>query len=277
MEVITLSLRGRPFIQSFSLESDFRANQVRDHDACLSYVCSGTQEIFSPTGKIVTKDGEGVLMKCGNYVAGTVGATPISAYHGVAFHMNLETIKKAFAGKDLGFLKVSNNVKMVDPSVKISQNKMLENFISSLTFYFECPELAKEEILALKLQELVYILCDSGKNPIATQIIGTLETHDQIAFDEIISANLFSGLSLNELAHLTARSESSFKRDFRKWYQESPAKYFKIKRLEKAADLLKHSKLQVNEIAWDCGFESAAHFGAAFLASHGKTPKQFRA
>jgi AraC-like DNA-binding protein len=277
MEVTTLNLWGHPFADCLSIESSFRRNQETRDDACLAYVQSGTSEIYAPTGKIVVKNGESILMKCGNYVTGIVGATPTSVFCSVVFHMNLKSIKNAFDGKDIGFLRVENESKIVDPSLKIGHSVQMDSFIASLAPYFENPDLVRDEILALKLQELIYILCDSGKNPLAIQIIGSLQSRGQIAFEDIIAANLYSSLNIGELAHLTSRSESSFKRDFRKWYKESPSKYFKIKRLEKAADLLKSTKLQVNEIAWDCGFENAAHFGASFLTFYGQTPKEYRA
>jgi AraC-like DNA-binding protein len=277
MEVTTLNLYGQAFADCLSMDSSFRGNQLSQDDACLAYVGSGTSEIYSPSGKIIVKDGESILMKCGNYITGVVGATPTSVFQSVIFHMNLESIKKAFIGKDIGFLKVDNESKKVDPSLKIGHSLQMESFIASLTLYFDNPKLVKDEIMALKLQELVYILCDSGKNPVATQIIGSLHSTDQLAFDDIIAANMYSGLSISELAHLSARSESTFKRDFKKWYKESPAKYFKAKKLQKAAGLLKNTTLQVNEIAWDCGFENAAHFGTSFLSFYGQTPKEYRA
>ena len=276
MELIRLNLWGRPFVDCLTLESDFRVNQVMEDDACFSYVQSGTQEIYSTTGKIVAKDGESILMKCSNFIADNVRAESTSAFGSVVFHLNFHTVKKAFEGKEINFLRLNDESKLVRPSLKIDHSQQMDAFISSLTPYFDSPNIAKEEILVLKLQELVYLLCDSGENPIATQIIGSLQSEDHITFDDIISANLHSGLNISELAHLTARSESSFKRDFKKWYKESPAKYFKTKRLEKAADLLKNTELRVNEIAWDCGFENAAHFGASFRSLFGKTPKEYR-
>ena len=277
MEVITLSLWGQSFVDCFSLNSNFRGNQVMNDDACLSYVNSGTQEIYTPSGKIIAKNGESILTKCGSFVAENIGDTSSSVFSSVIFHLNLKTIKKAFEGKDIGFLTIDNKSKKIESSVKFNNNQLIENFVASMTLYFENPDLAKEEIMVLKLQELIYILCDSGENPLAAQIIGTLQSQEQIAFNDIITANIYSVLSISELAHLTARSASSFKRDFRKWYNESPSKYFKTKRLEKAADMLINTKLRVNEIAWDCGFENAAHFGNSFRSSFGQTPKQYRA
>lgn len=277
MEIKSLELFGHSFAECFTLNQGFRTTNEMRNDACLAYVQSGQQEIYSPTQKLVARNNESILMKCGNYVANFKDVTPTSEFKSVVFHLDPEVIKKAFGNEDLNFLRVSKPQHALDPALKIAQNELLDSFVASMIPYFNNPQLAKEELLLLKLKELIYILSDSGKNQIATQIIGTLYSPEEIAFDEIISANIYNNLSIAELAHLTSRSESTFKRDFKKWYSDSPAKYFKTKRLEKAADLLQNSSLQIGEIAWDCGFENAAHFSDSFRTFYGKSPKVYQA
>ncbi len=276
MEVKTIDLMGHTFAECFTLDQNFRINREMRNDACLAYIQSGTQEVYSPTQKIVARDKESILMKCGNYIANFRDVSPMAQFKSVVFHLDPEVIKKAFGEHELGFLRVKRSGMRLDPALKIEQNKLLDSFVNSMMPYFNYPTLVREELLLLKLKELVYILSDSGNNEIVSQLLGTLYTKEEIEFDEIISANLYNNLSITELAHLTARSESSFKRYFTKYYEESPAKYFKEKRLEKAAGLLKDSSLLISEIAWDCGFENAAHFSDSFRAYFGKSPKVFR-
>jgi AraC-like DNA-binding protein len=277
MEVVTLSLWGQPFIDCLSLNANFRANLEMQDDACLSYVHSGTQEIYAPSGKIVAKDGESILTKCSNFVADNEVDKIRSEFRSVVFHINFNIVKRAFEGKDISFLRPGNAIETDESSLKIGYSQQMESFVESLTMYFDNPDLAREEILVLKLQELVYILCETGKNDVVNLIIRSLQFRNEIGFEEIISSNVYNNLNIRELSHLTARSESSFKRDFTRYYKVSPAKYFKTKRLEKAAELLRSSNLQVNEIAWDCGFENAAHFGTSFRTFFGQTPKEYRA
>ena len=163
-----------------------------------------------------------------------------------------------------------------DPALKMEQNELLDSFVLSMMPYFDNPQMAKDELLLLKLKELVYILSDFGNNLVVNQIIGTLYSPEEIAFDEIITANTYNNLSIPELAHLTSRSESTFKRDFKKWYNDSPAKFFKTKRLEKSADLLKISDTPISEIAWECGFENPAHFSASFHDNYNQSPRDYR-
>ncbi|PCH98657.1 MAG: hypothetical protein COB85_01230 [Bacteroidetes bacterium] len=276
MQKTSLSLFGHVFAESFTLDQEFRLPSVMRNDACLAYVHTGKQEVYSSTQKLVIKDRESILMKCGNYIANFVDITPTSQFKSVIFHLDPESIKKAFGDKDLSFLKISERRKGIDPALKIDRSSLLDSFVQSMQPYFENPDLANEALLSVKLQELVYILSNSGKNQLATQIIGTLYSPEEIAFNEIIEANIYHSLSISELAHLTLRSDSTFKRDFQKWYKQSPAKYFKTKRLEKAAELLTTTSLQINEIAWDSGFENAAHFSDSFHTHFGKSPKEYR-
>jgi AraC-like DNA-binding protein len=276
MEVNTIDLMGNTFAECFTLDQNFRINGEMRNDACLAYIQSGTQEVYSPTQKIIAKDKESILMKCGNYIANFRDVSPTAQFKSVVFHLDPEVIKNAFGEHELGFLRVKKSGRRLDSALKIKQSELLDSFVNSMMPYFNHPTLVREELLLLKLKELVYILSDSGNNEIVSQLLGTLYTKEEIEFDEIISANLYNNLSITELAHLTAKSESSFKRYFTKYYKESPAKYFKVKRLEKAAGLLKDSSHLISEIAWDCGFENAAHFSDSFRAYFGTSPKVYR-
>jgi AraC-like DNA-binding protein len=276
MERTSIDLYGHTFAECISIEGSIRGTRYKRDDACLSYVETGKQEIYSASQRVVAANKESILMKCDNYVTSFGNEVSNAKSKAVVFHLDLESIKKAFGDKDLDFLKVDRTDAPIDPALKIDRSELLDSFVASMQPYFDKPQIANDNLLAVKLQELVYILTDSGNNPLATQIIGTLHSPEEIAFDEIISANLYNNLSLSEMAHLTARSESSFKREFSKWYKDSPAKYLKTKRLEKAAELLKSSSLQIREIAWETGFENAAHFSTSFVKHFGHSPKEFR-
>ncbi|MBL4592859.1 MAG: helix-turn-helix transcriptional regulator [Flavobacteriales bacterium] len=276
MEVISLELYGQPFAESFTFSNDFRIPQEMHNDACLAYVVEGAHQLISSTKTLTLNTRDSVLMKCGNYLAFSNGVSAISPMKGVAFHFNPETIKKAFGSRDLNFLKVEVNKEPVDPAVALGQNELIDGFVESLTPYFNNKNLVNDDLLSVKLVELVTILVNSRNNPLVAYIMGTINSPEHLEFDKVIEANLYNNLSIPELAHLTYRSESKFKRDFNAYYSESPAKYLKSKKLEKAAKLLNGSSMQVGEIAWDCGFENAAHFSTSFTKIYGVSPREFK-
>ena len=91
-----------------------------------------------------------------------------------------------------------------------------------------------------------------------------------------IENNLFSMLSLSELAHLCNMSLPTFNRKFKAIYRESPRKYITDKKLSKAKNLLVNTSLSIGEIAYQCGFDSVSTFNRVFKTAFKKNPTSYR-
>ncbi len=89
---------------------------------------------------------------------------------------------------------------------------------------------------------------------------------------DIMEANFSYNLSLEEFARISQRSLTIFKKEFTQLFQTSPGKWLIKKRLDYARSLLVSSEKNVNEIAYDCGFESATHFSRVFKEQFGLSP-----
>lgn len=269
-------LYGLPFVQVATFQKDFRLAPEMNNDACLAYVKAGTYEVFSSTNRITARNNESILMKCGNYIADFKQDANKNYFRNILFHLDPVSIKRVFSNKDLGFLKDKASEKKKQAAVKINSNELMDSFVESMMPYIKNPKLVTENLMEVKLQELIYILCESDDPYSINYILGTLFIQEQLEFENIIEANLFNNLSIEELAHLAIRSESSFKRDFKKAYGTSPAKYIKRRRLEKAEKLLRNTNVTISNIAWDCGFENLAHFSNSFRLEYGRSPRAYR-
>jgi len=91
-----------------------------------------------------------------------------------------------------------------------------------------------------------------------------------------MEANFYYNLALEEFAKLSHRSLSTFKRDFQKYYHQSPGKWLLQKRLDYSAVLLKNPALNVSQVAFDCEFEDLSHFSRAFKEKFGVPPANYR-
>lgn len=56
----------------------------------------------------------------------------------------------------------------------------------------------------------------------------------------------------------------------------SPSVFIRRIRLERAADLLLQSKFEVQQIAYQVGFESSSYFILCFKEAYGRTPMEYR-
>ena len=152
----------------------------------------------------------------------------------------------------------------------------MKNYIESLLYYFDNPILVNEDLVKLKLKEIIMLLHKTDKLGMVNELISGIFNPKEIEFKEIIETHLYNNLKLEELAALCGLSLSTFKREFVKQYKSSPAKYIKQRRLEKAAELLRISNLRISDIAYDTGFQDLAHFSKSFVKVYGCPPTAYR-
>ena len=71
-------------------------------------------------------------------------------------------------------------------------------------------------------------------------------------------------------------SLSTFKRNFKSVFNESPGRWITDKRITLASQFLNASDKTVSEIAYDCGFEDPSHFIKVFKKHVNVTPLVYR-
>ena len=140
----------------------------------------------------------------------------------------------------------------------------------SLSPYFNDPSQVNPGLLRLKVMELLYNVMDCSKN-IFRQML-QLRQPVKVDVHRVVEDNYTSPISLEELAYLSGRSLSSFKRDFQSIYGEPPAKWIREKRLSRAQQMLRSTQLSVADVAYSLGFENPTHFSRIFKQQFGYSP-----
>lgn len=151
-------------------------------------------------------------------------------------------------------------------------NERLVAYCWSLSPYFNDPSQACPGLLRLKVMELLYNVMDCSKN-IFRQML-QLRHPVKTDIHRVVEDNYTSPISLAELAYLSGRSLSSFKREFQNIYGESPARWIRERRLSKAHQILQSSSLSVADVAYSLGFENPTHFSRIFKQQYGFAPSQ---
>lgn len=176
------------------------------------------------------------------------------------------------------FLTMSN-VKVTRPEEEIKNsvspmNSCLVAFALSLKPYFDNPDSINEGLLRLKIMELLYDVSECSKN-IFRQIL-QLRQPARADLRQVVEQHYATPVSLPQLAYLSGRSLSSFKRDFVSIYNTSPAQWIREQRLEKAKEMLLETTFSVTDICYSLGFENSTHFSRIFKDRFGKSPSLFR-
>lgn len=143
-------------------------------------------------------------------------------------------------------------------------------FAASLKPYFSNPDAVNPGLLKLKIMEMLYDIADC--NPALFRCILRLRQPVRRDIRQIVEQHYASPVPLSELASLSGRSLSSFKRDFRHAYNRPPAAWIRERRLEKAMEMLQYTALSVSDICYALGFRNPAHFSRLFKEHHGLSP-----
>jgi AraC family transcriptional regulator len=93
---------------------------------------------------------------------------------------------------------------------------------------------------------------------------------------EFIESHLNQSFTLDQLADALGMSMFYFCRQFKHSMGITPHQYVTRRRIERAKELLWHSKLSITEIALQVGFATPSAFSQVFRRSTGMTPKAFR-
>jgi AraC-like DNA-binding protein len=161
-------------------------------------------------------------------------------------------------------------------AIIVNGDVTLAAYFQSILTYFTGTTKPAESLLTLKLKELIVSILLGRNNPELAAYFQSLLKSDAPPLSQIMEANFCYNLALEEFARLSHRSLSTFKRDFRKYYNQAPGKWLLQKRLEYAAVLLKNPALNVSQAALDCGFEDLSHFSRSFKDKFGSSPANFR-
>ncbi|OXG03963.1 AraC-like DNA-binding protein [Flavobacterium araucananum] len=191
-------------------------------------------------------------------------------YDSLMFSIKDDLLKSFLATSDIKIPKIEGEIKTgVYP-----MNECLVAFAHSMKPYFFDHSIVHPGQLRLKIMELLYDVADGNRN----MFLQILQLHEPVKADiaHVVEQHYASPISLSELAYLSGRSLSSFKRDFQGIYNMTPALWIREKRLEKAKEMLETTIMPVSDICYTLGFENVSHFSRIFKEFHGQAPTLFR-
>lgn len=247
-----------------------KTNMLKEH--FLLFAVEGINDLKIGKQFISLKKGEMLLLKKATYVeiVKKGEAKDNFMYESVSFSLKKDII--------LDFIKL---VEMDDyPDSKIIDYKVLihpyglrlQTFLTSLKPYFDDTEKIKMGLYKLKILELLYDL--SEENPIFLQQLMNLNRNETRDLMNVVEANYLKHFTLQELAAISGRSLSGFRREFEALFQTSPAKWIQEKRLQKAKELIISTKLTIADVCYQVGYINVSHFSRLYKSYFGYNPSE---
>ncbi len=123
----------------------------------------------------------------------------------------------------------------------------------------------------------VHLLTHYPANSPSASHVGGMAPHALRRVIDYIESNLESPLPMTSLAEIAGLSQYRFAHNFRSATGMPPHQFVLRKRLARAQELLRETKLSVLEVAYAVGCQSSSQFNALFKRETGTIPSIYRA
>ena len=270
----TLEYQNKIIFEKVSFKHfDRMLKPFEENEACFMYLLEGSFQIRTPERVLQMNIGDGLLAKCSDYFFEQTKTDhqKTTKSTGIGIYLYPFIIKELF---DFD-LSISDFETDYD-ATKVNINGLMDSFINGIDFLLDNPSISTDSMIKIKLKEFLLILSKTENAPSLLDFVSSLFKPYEYDFKQIIQQNIFSNLSISELARLCGMSISTFQRTFSKVFSQTPTKYILEQRMIKAKEFLKNENMRISDIAFDCGYQNPSTFNRLFKKSFDISPSEFR-
>ncbi|RQO74385.1 AraC family transcriptional regulator [Pedobacter sp. KBW06] len=247
-----------------------KQNMLKEH--FLLFAVEGVNELRIGNQFFSLKKGEMLLIKKATYVEIVKGGDALNdfVYESVSF-----TLKKDIIIDFIKLIEMDDYLAKPVPDDEVvvyPYGGRLQSFLASLKPYFDDNENIKTGLFKLKILELLYGL--SQENPRFLHQLINLNRYETRDLMKTMEAHYLQPYTLKELAHISGRSLSSFRREFESMFHTTPARWIQEKRLQKAKDLFHSTQLTIANVCYEVGYENVSHFSRLYKSHFGYSPSE---
>ncbi len=238
----------------------------------LNYVISGEKDWSAIEKTYHVTQGEALFIKQGVYNTKQYFE---NEYCVMLFFITEDFIRRFIASHE-HIIKPSKEPILNNQIFPIAVGDSLNALFISVFNYMNQDTDIPRDLVEMKFSELLYNIALNPHNRDLINYFHSLKQEEKSNLDAVMMKNFHCDLKLEDFARLSGRSLSTFKRDFKEFYQETPGKWLINKRLEYAKALLKNPELNINDICFESGFKNTSHFNHSFKEKYDLPPNQYR-
>ncbi len=257
---------GEIFFVNYQDKGSPLRSRVMFNSCAFSFVQNGQKNIYRAGENSSLTRGYGMLIPKGNSIIAEHSATADPYASTIVFF-------PPHIGKEFILSRNRTALNRVNqPSyIHFKTNGYIEEYIRNVQGLIDARQILSVEMATLKVHELLTAVYEM----IPELLTSIFDTQSNVSLKTVVENNLFNNLSLDELAFLSNRSLSSFKRDFEKTYGVAPQRYIRNRKLEIACAELSKGK-SASDLYLEYGYENISNFNTAFKRKYGITPAVFQ-
>ncbi|MFK7970166.1 MAG: helix-turn-helix transcriptional regulator [Bacteroidia bacterium] len=235
-----------------------------------SFLQEGTKEVLTNHDPIHINDSAFLIIKSGHCLMTEKLSMANQHYRSVLLFFSDDILASFIRKHGLNSTKASAS-KSVEVGI---YDQYINSFVQGLLDLKLLSPLLQQKLLRVKLEEILLYLVETRGEEVIRFLLSNTDDYTQNLI-KVVENNKLNRLTVKELAFLSNTSVSTFKREFERHFHTSPMKWFRDKRLEHSAFLLRQSR-RPSDIFHEVGYENVSNFTQAFKTKFGLTPKQYQ-
>lgn len=246
----------------------------------IGYILRGSKHIYDGDKRQTLRKGDLFYMGAGHHYVENLPENG-QPFEQILFYYTPADLQRILMHLNIAYgLQITNNHTCTQcrnaTHVAMPAWNTLRNFFLNTNNYLRDEELRHDATAEnIKLTELIYMIVSHEECCLKSRLLCSVDTARE-NFEQVIHDNIFRDISIEELARLTARSLTSFKKEFRRHFQMPPHKWFIRQRLMHARLLLISTSKSISEIGNECTFPNTSHFIKLFKKEYQMTPAAYR-
>lgn len=228
----------------------------------LSYVLFGQIDITSGNEVAAYKKGDIVFLSRNQLIKSVKKADADKPFMAINVFLTQEVLKE---------FSIANKVSRTDsyvglPNILFHSDTFIKGYFESLMPYFGEPEQLTSQLAEIKTKEAIQLLL---RHSVMKNILFNFTEPFKIDLEAYMNRNFMHNVSLEQFAKLTGRSLSTFKRDFKKLFNNTPEKWLLKKRLDLAHYFITKENKNPSDVYFEVGFVNFSHFSDSFKKKFG--------
>ena len=263
------------------VESNYAGIQSLHLSRCaIGYVVKGTKYMYCGDSRYTISRGDVFYMGVGTHYVEDV-AEESRSFEQIVVYYSPEQLQRILLNLNMNYSINTVNAHSCDVCrnrnhVSMPATATLRNLFNHVTsFLYEDNFIHDAAAENLKMTELIYTIVAMDECCLRSKVLSNVDAAYG-NFERVVYSHIFRDMSIEELASISHRSLTSFKKEFRRHFMMPPHRWFIRQRLMQSRLLLISTSKSISEIGNECTFPNTSHFIKLFKKEYGVTPAIYR-
>ena len=246
----------------------------------IGYVTRGTKYIYYGDARHTISKGEVFYMGVGNHYVEEVMEEG-RPFEEIVVYYTPEHLQRILLYLNMSYSINITNTHQCERCRRLNHvnmpamSAMRSFFVHAGSYLHDDNFMHDETAENIKMTELIYLIISQVDGCLKSKVLNNVDSARD-NFEKLIYSHIFSDVSIEWLAEKSNRSLTSFKKEFKRLFNEPPHRWIIDQRLDRAKILLSSTNRTVSEIGVECAFSNISHFIKLFKQRFGETPASFR-